>query len=95
MNTNQHHTSHTQAHPLGQHLVHAVARSVKAVAAVVAECNRAQRVMAEIRIQPDRYALAGDLAPDTYAEFLFRSPGAVWREPSARERAGTAGPCRR
>lgn len=95
MNTNQHQTSHPQARRLGRHLVHAVARSAKAVAAVVAECHRAQLVMGEIRIQPDRYTPHGDLAPDTYAEFLFRSPGTVWREPSARERAGAAGPCRR
>jgi hypothetical protein len=95
VNTNQHQPSHVQAHQLGQHLVHAVARSVKAVAAVVAECHRAQRVMGELRIQPDRYALEADLAPGTYAEFLFRSPGTVWREPSARERANAAGPCRR
>lgn len=95
MNTNQHQPSHSHAHRLGQHLVHAVARSAKAVAAVVAECHRAQRIMGELRIQPDRYALEGDLAPDTYAEFLFRSPGTVWQEPSARERAGAGGPCRR
>ncbi|HEY7431565.1 MAG TPA: hypothetical protein VH641_12660 [Streptosporangiaceae bacterium] len=73
-----------------------MARSVKAVAAVVAECHRAQLVMGELRIQPDRYALeGGDVAPDTYAEFLFRSPVTVWREPSARERADAAGPSRR
>ncbi len=95
MNTNQHQTPHSHAHRLGQHLVHEVARSAKAVAAVVAECHRAQRIMGELRIQPDRYALEGDLAPDTYAEFLFRSPGTVWQEPSARERAGAGGPCRR
>lgn len=94
MNTNQHQTSQVKT-SLGRHLVHAVARSVKAVATVVAECHRAQAVMAELRIQPDRYALDGDIPPGTYAEFLFRSPGTAWREPSARERAGTAGPHRR
>ena len=94
MNTNQHQAPHVPAR-LGQHLVHAVARSVKAVATVVAECHRAQAVMAELRIQPDRYALEGDIPPGTYAEFLFRSPGTLWREPSARERAGTACPRRR
>ena len=27
-----------------------------------------------------------DRAPDTYTEFLLRSPGTSWREPSARRR---------
>jgi hypothetical protein len=42
--------------------------------------------MAQLRLQPDRYALDGDAPPDTYAEFLHRSPGTVWHEPAARER---------
>jgi hypothetical protein len=63
-----------------------MARAARAVAAAVAECDRAQRHLAQLRLQPDRYALDGNAAPATYAEFLFRSPGAVWHEPSARER---------
>jgi hypothetical protein len=94
VNTNQHQTPPVQAR-LGQQLVHAVARSAKALATVVAECHRAQRIMSEYRSQPDRYARYGDRAPETYGEFLYRSSGTVWREPSARERAGAASPHRR
>jgi hypothetical protein len=67
-------------------LMHGLIRAAKAVASVLAECHRAQRHLAELRLHPDRYALDGDVPPDTYAEFLFRSPGTVWREPPARER---------
>jgi hypothetical protein len=66
--------------------MHGLKRAAKAVAAVVAECHRAQCDLAELRLHPDRYAIDGDVAPGTYAEFLFRSPGTVWREPPARER---------
>jgi hypothetical protein len=94
MNTSKHETPRIQAHDLGRRLVHGIAHSARAVAAVVAECHRAQRDLAVLRLQPDRYALEGDAAPDSYAEFLFRSPDTVWHEPSARERAATAGRCR-
>jgi hypothetical protein len=80
---------------LGHRLARGVASSARAVAAALAEANRAQRALADLRLQPDRYALDGDRAPDTYAEFLFRSPAAIRREPSARERSGTALPRRR
>jgi hypothetical protein len=85
MNTIQHRSSGPEA-PRQAGLMHGLARAAKAVASVVAQCHRAQRDLAELRLQPDRYALDGDTAPDTYAEFLFRSPGTVWREPPARER---------
>jgi hypothetical protein len=65
----------------------ALARAARHVARVLAECHRAQRQIAMLRIQPDRYALNGDRPPETYAEFLFRCPATVWHEPSARERA--------
>lgn len=65
----------------------AVARAARCVARVLGECHRAQRDLALLRLQPDRYDPHGDCPPDTYAEFLFRSPGTVWHEPSARERA--------
>lgn len=71
----------------GRWLVRGVTRAARAVAATVAECHRAQLVMAQLRLHPDIYAINGDAAPDTYAEFLYRSPGTVWHEPSARERA--------
>jgi hypothetical protein len=64
-------------------------RAARAVADVVRECNYAQRRLFEFRI----FGRDGDHAPDTYAEFLARSPMTLWREPSARRRA--AGSCPR
>jgi hypothetical protein len=34
----------------------------------------------------------GDGAPDTYADFLFRSPTTLWHEPSAHRRAAGSRP---
>jgi hypothetical protein len=53
---------------------------------IVRECNDAQRRMAVIRSAPDRLAGRRDVAPDTYGEFLFRTSGPLWREPSAQAR---------
>jgi hypothetical protein len=58
------------------------------VADVVRECNYAQRRLLELRL----FGRDEDHAPDTYAEFLFRSRAALWREPSARHRAAGANP---
>ena len=63
------------------------------VAAVIRECNDATSRLLELRIFPDRGA-AGDRGPDSYADFLWRSPVALWREPSARRRAAGACPHR-
>jgi hypothetical protein len=57
------------------------------IAAIVRECNDAQRRMAQLRSAPDRFALRPDVAPDTYAEFLFRTSAPLQREPSASARA--------
>jgi hypothetical protein len=65
-------------------------RAVRVICGVVAECNYAQRRLSELRLHPDRYALGGDKAPASYGEFLFRSSGPPWWEPSARERADGA-----
>jgi hypothetical protein len=48
--------------------------------------------MFELRLFPDLRAAGGDYAPDTYADFLWRSPVALWREPPARRRANGARP---
>src|SRR5258708_36788819 len=45
------------------------------VVAVIAECNYAQRRLAQLQASPDRYLSPPDLAPDTYQEFLFRTSG--------------------
>ena len=57
-------------------------RAVRALADVVRECNYAQQRMLELRL----FGRDGDHAPDTYDEFLFRSPVTLWREPSAGRR---------
>jgi hypothetical protein len=57
-----------------------------AVAHVVAECNRAQRVLTQLNYSPDRYRSDPDTPPDTYAEFLFRTSGVIRHEPSADKR---------
>ena len=56
------------------------------IASVVSECNRASRVMTQVRLAPDRFLPDSGRAPDDYAEFLFRTSGPLAREPSARQR---------
>ena len=59
------------------------------VAAIVAECNYAQRRSTILRLTPDAY-LDGDgrdKAPADYPEFLFRTSGALLHEPAASRRA--------
>lgn len=60
--------------------------TVTAIVAAVRECAEAQRRMDTLRIAPDRHLVAPDAAPDTYAEFLLRTSGALHHEPSARDR---------
>jgi hypothetical protein len=68
-------------------LAGAVRRAVRAVAATLAECNRAQRRMAELQLSPDRFLMdGGTTPPDTYAEFLFRTSGLLSHEPPADKR---------
>jgi len=62
--------------------------AARALADVVRECNYAQRRLLELRL----FGRDGDRAPDTYAEFLFRSRAALWREPSARCREAGSDP---
>lgn len=57
------------------------------VAAAVAECNDAARLMAVLTTAPDHYVFRSDTVPDTYAEFLYRTSGLLVHEPSARARA--------
>lgn len=56
------------------------------LAAVLREMDEAQRRMLVVRTALDRYMENPDEAPDTYAEFLMRTSGALVREPSARVR---------
>jgi len=69
-----------------------VARSLlvrfgKRIANVVAECNYAQRRSFAIMTTPDSYLTDRDHAPDTYAEFLFRTSGWLLHEPASAQRA--------
>ena len=68
----------------------AARRAARRVADVVEECNYAQQRLYELRLDPERYTLYGDLAPATYGEFLFRCSGPPWREPSAADRTAGA-----
>ena len=63
-------------------------------AAVIRECNDAQRRMAVVLTAPDRFVTNPSAAPDTYAEFLFRTSGRLLAEPSARARARRPGALR-
>jgi hypothetical protein len=56
------------------------------VAALIAECDYAQRRWVQLKLSPESYAMQPDRGPDSYAEFLYRASGSTWHEPSARER---------
>jgi hypothetical protein len=60
----------------------------------IRECNTAQRRMTAISTAPDRYTARPDAAPDTYAEFLFRTSGLLIHEPPARARVRRPGALR-
>jgi hypothetical protein len=62
-------------------------RLARRLAAIAAEVRYAQRRMNVVRLAPDRYLFDADKAPDTYAEFLFRTSGPTMREPSAQARS--------
>ncbi len=64
-----------------------LARFGRRVAAIVVECNYAQRRWFTLMTSPDSYLTERDQAPDDYAEFLFRTSGALTREPTASRRA--------
>ena len=56
---------------------------VRRVADIIAECNYAQRRMTVLKTAPDAYFATAGKAPDDYAEFLFRTSGALLREPDS------------
>jgi hypothetical protein len=59
----------------------------KRIANIVAECNYAQRRSFAIMTNPDSYLTDRDHAPDTYAEFLFRTSGGLLHEVASSQRA--------
>ena len=75
-------------------MMRALRHAATAVADVVRECDYANRRMAELRACPDVHGPRGERAPDSYADFLWRSPVALWREPPAWRRVAGACPHR-
>ena len=67
-------------------LAGAARKAVRTVADVIEECNYAQRRMLQLRLNPERYVINSDQAPDTFAEFLFRTSGLLIHEPAANKR---------
>jgi len=65
-------------------------RLARSTASVIAECSYAQRRMIQLRTAGDRYVPDPEAAPETYAEFMFRTSGWLQHEPSARARAARA-----
>jgi hypothetical protein len=68
-------------------LITGLARFGRRVADVLAECNYAQRRVFAIVTSPEGYLTERDKAPDTYAEFLFRTSGGLMDEPACAQRA--------
>jgi hypothetical protein len=68
-----------------------VRRVAGKLADTVREMNEAQRLMLVMRPATDRYIERPHAAPDTYAEFLARTSGALLHEPPARKRIRKAG----
>ncbi len=64
-----------------------IARLGRRVAAVLAGIDYAQRRWITLMTTPDAYLSERDQAPADYPEFLFRTSGALMREPDARRRA--------
>jgi hypothetical protein len=65
-------------------------RALSAVIDFMEELSYAQRRVVELRL----FGRDGNRAPDTYGEFLSRSPMALWREPAAKRRVAGACPHR-
>jgi hypothetical protein len=63
-----------------------VRRAARRLRGAAAEFNRQQSRLAGMRFSQDAYMNRPGAAPDTYAEFLFRSRGPLRHEPSARAR---------
>jgi len=64
-----------------------LARMARRVADVLGECDYAQRRIFTLMTTADAYLTDGDHAPDSYAEFLFRTSSYLRHEPAAADRA--------
>jgi hypothetical protein len=71
--------------------VYLILRTVaRRVGGVVAECNYAQRRLAELQANPERYVIDPDHAPDSYQVFLLLTSRKLAHEPSAAQRSAGA-----
>ena len=61
-----------------------IVRFARQASYVFSEINWASKRMTALMLS---YGVESDRAPDTYAEFLFRSRVTVFREPAARRRS--------
>jgi hypothetical protein len=68
-------------------MIRQITTLARQVARILAECNYATRRMTILKTAPDAYLVTRDQAPGDYTEFLFRTSGALMREPDARHRA--------
>jgi hypothetical protein len=57
------------------------------IADFVRDWNDAQRMLVELRLNPERHVYVSGAVPDTYADFLFAISGHAPHEPSALERS--------
>jgi len=65
----------------------AVAAIARRVAGALADMHRAQRRLVVLAGAADRHAPNRNSAPDSYAEFMFRTSGPLLHEPPAHRRA--------
>jgi hypothetical protein len=63
-----------------------VRRAARRLRQNVAEFNNQQSRLTGMRFSQDAYMNRPGMAPDTYAEFLFRTRGPLRHEPSSRAR---------
>jgi hypothetical protein len=66
---------------------HWLGRTASAVLTVLDEMNDAQRRVLRVRLAYDQFLPDPAAAPDTYQEFLLRTSGLAWHEPTSRQRA--------
>jgi hypothetical protein len=64
-----------------------ITRLLRKIARTIADMAYAQRRITVLMNAPDRMVPDPGKAPDTYAEFLYRTSGLLLREPSAARRA--------
>ena len=64
-------------------------KAARRIACVLAECHMAGRRCLTLALAPDRQMINPGQAPETYAEFLFRTSAPLLHEPAARDRSAS------